>query len=159
VAEIEFVGGDLLRVALLSIMENEEAVTRKTVRDLGIRLTNYAKREANGPARKGEHIPRVNRKGTIVPYRAGGPGKISGHLIRSILPRHEGRIGAYSWFIDVAPGTPYSRRLELGFTGTDSLGRRYKQRPYRYMRPARDKVQHEANAVMAKAWRDALKPG
>jgi hypothetical protein len=157
VAEIELIGGDLLRVALLSIMEHEEVVTRKTVRDLGIRLTNYAKREASGPARVG--MPRKNRKGDVIPYHAGGPGVVTGTLRRSIIPRREGRIGAHSWFIDVAPGTPYSRRLELGFYGVDSLGRRYAQPAYPYMKPARDKVQHEANAVMAKAWRDALKPG
>jgi hypothetical protein len=156
VATIEFEGGALLRATLITMVAHEEEVTRKAVRDLGLRLTNYAKREASGPARAG--LPRRNRKGEMIPYHAGGPGVVTGTLRRSILPRREGRVGAYSWFIEVAPGTPYSRRLELGFYGTDSLGRRYQQPPYPYMKPAREKTQAEANAVFARAWRDGLKP-
>lgn len=155
-AEVVFEGGDMLRIALLAVIEHEEAATRKAVRELALRLTNYAKREASGPARVG--IPRRNRKGETIPYRAGGPGVVTGTLRRSILPRREGRVGAYSWFVDVAPGTPYSRRLELGFYGTDSLGRRYAQPPYRYMRPAREKTEAVANQVFTRAWREALSP-
>lgn len=155
-AEIVFEGGEALRIALLAVLEHEEVATRKAVRDLAVRFTNYAKREASGPARAG--IPRRNRKGETIPYHAGGPGVVSGTLRRSILPRREGRVGAYSWFVDVAPGTPYSRRLELGFTGVDSLGRRYAQPAYPYMKPAREKTQAVANQVFARAWRDALKP-
>jgi hypothetical protein len=35
---------------------------------------------------------------------------------------------------------PQARRLELGFRGTDSLGRRYNQRPYPHAGPALDEV-------------------
>jgi len=156
VATIVFEGDDALRATLYTMVAHEEEVTRKAVRDLAVRLTNYAKREASGPARVG--IPRRNRKGELIPYRAGGPGVVSGTLRRSILPRREGRAGAYSWFVEVAPGTPYSRRLELGFYGTDSLGRRYQQPPYPYMKPAREKTQREANAVFARAWARGLAP-
>ena len=42
-------------------------------------------------------------------------------------------LGAY----EVGPTTVYSRRLELGFDGADSLGRVYHQKPRPYMKPGR----------------------
>lgn len=38
----------------------------------------------------------------------------------------------------VGSSEPYARRMELGFVGTDSLGRRYNQAPRPYLRPALD---------------------
>ncbi|MBX6769885.1 MAG: hypothetical protein IRY90_22485, partial [Actinomadura rubrobrunea] len=90
---VEIIGGDLLRAALLGITANEEEASRRAIRDMALRLINYAKREASGPARTG--VPRRNRRGMSVPYRAGGPGVVTGHLRRSILPIREGRIGAH----------------------------------------------------------------
>ncbi len=39
----------------------------------------------------------------------------------------------------VGTNLEYARRLELGFVGTDSLGRRYNQAPRPYLRPALEK--------------------
>jgi hypothetical protein len=50
----------------------------------------------------------------------------------------------------------YARRLELGFIGTDSLGRHYHQPPFPYMRPARDNKQDEALAAITDGVQDAL---
>ena len=51
----------------------------------------------------------------------------------------------------VGPNAPYGRRIELGFTGTDSLGRTYNQPPYPYLRPAyeenKDRVEKEVAEV------------
>lgn len=151
------VTGDVaMRVALAAIVKNEETVTRQAVRKLGMRLVNYAKRNASGPKRVGK--PRVNRKGVTIPYRAGGPGVVTGHLRRGVLPLQEGRSGPHEWFITVAPTARYGRRLELGFTGTDSLGRRYNQPAYPFMRPARDRVEREASQYFTRAWRNGLRP-
>jgi len=36
----------------------------------------------------------------------------------------------------VGSNVSYARRIELGFVGVDSLGRKYNQQPYPYLRPA-----------------------
>lgn len=43
----------------------------------------------------------------------------------------------------VGTDVPYSRRLEYGFTGTDSKGRHYNQAATPYMRPAFDETRDE----------------
>lgn len=146
-------GGVELRLALNAMAAREDRATRLAVRELAARLIRYAKREASGPARGGG--VRRNRKGEVVPHHSGGPGVVTGHLRRSILVLNEGRQGPFSWFTRVAPRTPYARRLELGFVGADSRGRRYTQPPYPYMRPALRKVDAEANKVFVRVWRKA----
>lgn len=155
-AEAVVTGDVALRAALEGIVANEERVTRDAVREIALRLITYAKKEASGPKRVGK--PRVNRAGVVIPYRAGGPGVVTGHLRRGILPVREGRLDLHSWYVDVAPTAKYGRRLELGFVGTDSLGRRYNQPPYPFMKPARAKVAGEAERIVARAWRRGLKP-
>lgn len=49
--------------------------------------------------------------------------------------------GSYSG--DVRSAHPAAWRLEYGFTGRDSLGRYYNQRPFPHFRPAYDKVQQQ----------------
>lgn len=41
----------------------------------------------------------------------------------------------------VGTNMPQGRRLEMGFTGTDSLGRYYDQQPYPHFGPALDETQ------------------
>jgi len=60
----------------------------------------------------------------------------------------------------VGPTVPYGRRIELGFSGVDRMGRKYNQRPYPYLRPAyyenKDLVEKEVFAVLEllpKVWR------
>ena len=54
----------------------------------------------------------------------------SGRLRSSITHEVEGTIGR------VGSNVSYARRIELGFVGIDSLGRKYNQQPYPYLRPA-----------------------
>lgn len=70
------------------------------------------------------------------PHSAPGepPRRISGALVASIghsVVTQGALVGAL-----VYAGTPYARRLELGFFGVDSLGRRYSQAARPYLRPA-----------------------
>lgn len=59
----------------------------------------------------------------------------SGSNRRSIHTQ-PGALGAY----EVGPTMVYSRRLELGFDGADSLGRVYHQKPRPYMKPGRSQA-------------------
>jgi hypothetical protein len=61
------------------------------------------------------------------------PRKQSGMLFRSITTRVE--VGGGHVVGHVGSNMAYARRLELGFTGSDSLGRIYDQAPRPYMRP------------------------
>lgn len=51
---------------------------------------------------------------------------------------------------------PYARRIELGFTGRDSLGRFYNQAPQPYMRPAADNKGAEAVGAIRRSILDEL---
>jgi hypothetical protein len=56
----------------------------------------------------------------------------------------------------IAPGMPYSRRLEFGFIGLDSMGRFYNQAPRPYVRPAWDMHKDEAVTVVRDVFREAI---
>jgi hypothetical protein len=56
----------------------------------------------------------------------------------------------------IAPGMPYSRRLEFGFVGMDSRGRYYNQAPRPYVRPAWDMHNEEAVTVARDVFREAI---
>ena len=55
------------------------------------------------------------------------------------------------------PGAPYARRIELGFSGQDSLGRRYNQPARPYLRPAFDAQQRAALGEIAHATQQLLR--
>lgn len=62
------------------------------------------------------------------------PRRISGALQASI--GHQVVTQGELVGVAVYAGTPYALRLELGFFGVDSLGRRYSQAPRPFLRPA-----------------------
>jgi hypothetical protein len=55
---------------------------------------------------------------------------------RRSIHTERGEMGGYL----VGPSAVYSRRLELGFQGPDSLGRVYNQKPRPYMKPGRSEA-------------------
>lgn len=92
-----------------------------------------------GPLQPGQRrieLGRVTRFGTVLQHRDGGPGVVTGRLRNSIVVVSQGPTGAFGYQVTVAPTVVYSRRLELGFNGTDSRGRRYNQPPYPFLGPA-----------------------
>jgi hypothetical protein len=69
----------------------------------------------------------------------------------SLIPESPVMLGPGKYTISVAPTMIYGRRVELGFTGTDSLGRHFNQPPYPYLQPGVDK----ALPVIPRIFRDA----
>ncbi|HEX5568027.1 MAG TPA: hypothetical protein VFY14_14055 [Streptomyces sp.] len=63
-----------------------------------------------------------------------GPNVITGAYRNSWRP--ELRRLPYGAQCTIGTSLPYGRRLEFGFTGTDSLGRRYNQPPFPHVQPA-----------------------
>ncbi len=81
-----------------------------------------------------------------------GPKVRSGRLrggIRVVGPRR----AAGGWEAMVGPTVVYSRRIELGFDGTDAIGRTYHQPPYPYFQPAWRFV---TSVAVHRIWRDAV---
>lgn len=76
-----------------------------------------------------------------------GPNAPTGDYRRSINRRTEKR--ATGSVGQVGTDKPQGRRLELGFTGTDSLGRTYNQPPFPHFGPALDTVAPRFEAAIA----------
>ena len=70
-----------------------------------------------------EGAAKTNASGFVV------TGALMNSITHEMVSDHEGKVG---------PAVVYDRRIELGFVGTDSLGRRYNQAAQPYLRPAAD---------------------
>jgi hypothetical protein len=65
-----------------------------------------------------------------------GPNVVTGTLRRSIHVLGPTPLGIGGAVAFVGPTVIYGRRVELGYSGTDSLGRNYKQQPFPFLGPA-----------------------
>lgn len=77
-----------------------------------------------------------------------GPRMVSGDYNRSIGLRIRPR-GANGTEANVGTNRPQGRRLEFGFRGVDSIGRRYDQPPYPHFGPALDETRPGFEASIA----------
>lgn len=77
-----------------------------------------------------------------------GPNVYTGALRSSLTHTSVKKFSLGTWYIEVGPTMPYGRRIELGFTGTDSLGRHYDQQPYPYLGPAVGFLERVAGPVI-----------
>jgi len=97
-----------------------------------------------------------------LPPKPGGspPARITGNLIGS-LRNDPYTSGLSTWGRKIYPDggqAPYARRIELGFNGTDSIGRKYNQPPYPYFTPGLEEAlaSGEIGKVFAESWGFAL---
>jgi len=109
---------------------NKEMTTR--MRKAAIFLQGEVKKSIN----TGQPVKRVG--GTLIGLDPSKPGqppkKVVGTLFRSI--EQDVRVDTLAIVGRVGSNLSYARRLELGFTDTDSLGRTVNQAPRPYLRPA-----------------------
>lgn len=135
--------------AIDRIIVAEEAATRRAVQKSALAVVRQAKINSTGP-------PRLFREGTQGARPGTGPGVVSGRHRNSIKVLGQGPIPR-GWQAEVGPTMVYSRRLELGFTGTDSLGRVFNQPPYPYLRPALTFVTRiVAQRIFREEWMKAM---
>lgn len=73
--------------------------------------------------------------------------------IRVVGPKAAGR----AWIAKVGPTAVYGRRVELGFHGTDSLGRSYNQEGRPYLGPAFAATRAEVTRVFRRRWASAMR--
>lgn len=80
------------------------------------------------------------------------PHRVTGNLFRSIPEFSPVTVSKSANRVEVAVGSAaeYARRLELGFSGTDSRGRTYHQSPRPFLRPALDDNQDKVEAEIQK---------
>jgi len=98
-----------------------------------------------------------HNKGTPRTASGNRPQSITENLKNSIhIIQPPRRVGSYGWQTSVAPTMVYSRRIELGFTGADSLGRNYNQRPYPYLGPGVERSRPVINDKFKTRWAQAL---
>ena len=104
------------------------------------------------------------------PRSVGGnrPQSISENLKNSIRIFSTIEIEPGTWETRVGPTMIYARRVELGFSGVDSLGRDFKPhvdsegrlttggRPYPYLRPALNEARPVINRLIENEWKKAL---
>jgi hypothetical protein len=89
-------------------------------------------------------LANVRRRASLPRTGPPGPRLLTGGYVRSMSVQTT--MEATGPVATAGTSAPQARRLELGFRGEDSLGRRYNQRPYPHWRPALDEV---APAFMA----------
>lgn len=94
----------------------------KKINWYGVEVNNAVKEGAVGAIKKGCELVKTDAKRNcpIVTTRLRG----------SITHEIEGLVGR------VGSNVEYARRVEMGFVGLDSLGRRYNQKPNPYLRKA-----------------------
>lgn len=90
-----------------------------------------------------------------------GPETRSGRLFESVATGQAEQVSPGVWRSRTAPGetgagTPYERRIELGFHGADALGRLYDQPPYPYLRPGLEDATPLIAALSVRAFRAAI---
>ena len=131
---------DLLIVAV-------DAATKKAVTEAASLVEQDARRNFAGQVPIG--VPR--------PDDDPRPWAHSLFLEKSITrhPKTPRKVGPASYLQAVAPTKAYGRRIELGYHGTDSLGRTYDQRAFPYLGPAFKKNQPLFPALFIRAWNRA----
>lgn len=86
-----------------------------------------------------------------------GPNVVTGTLRRSEVVTSVEPIGPGTYEARIGPTAIYGRRIELGFVGTDSLGRVYNQPAYPYVKPGLRASRSKIEALAATFWGDAVK--
>ena len=92
-------------------------------------------------------LANVRRRASLPRTGPPGPRLQTGDYVRSWSVTTT--LGAMGPTATAGTNAPQARRLELGFNGTDSLGRRYAQPPYSHAGPALDETAPAFYAAIA----------
>jgi hypothetical protein len=134
--------------ALASMDKRVDAASMVTTVQVSAEVEARAKANFVGSHRRGQ--PHISNG---PPDR---PNIVTGTLRRSIRSTPMVRLaGGYS--STVGPTVVYGRRVELGFKGTDSLGRNYNQPGYEYFGPAVKEVRVRAHEIAITNWAAATR--
>jgi HK97 gp10 family phage protein len=144
-ANVTWVGLKDLYAALETAQKDADAASKEIVTQGAALIQKKAQANFEGSHRKGQ------------PHTGGDhPNVVTGYLRRSIRMTPVTSYGAGTWGTTVGPTSVYGRRVELGFRGTDSLGRRYNQPAFPYFTPAVEEVTPDLEELAANTWRGFL---
>lgn len=147
---VVWTGGREMAGALRRMNDNVAYGSRVGVQRTAMALVKQAKINATNPP------PRLGMTAGRDPGT--GPAVVSGRLRNSIVITEQGPTGKWGYQATVAPTVKYARRLELGFSGADSLGRVYDQPAYPFFGPAyRFVMSVVAQRQFEMAWAEALR--
>jgi hypothetical protein len=132
-----------LHAEMTALDRAADAGTRETLTVLGALTTHEAQNNFSGSHAKGQ------------PHTGGDkPNVVTGYLRRSITMKPVIPVGPGLYETEVGIGAKYGRRVENGFTGSDSIGRKYNQPAFPFFDPAvkktLDKAEETAAAIYAK---------
>ena len=114
-----------INAALSKVIKDSQEVARVIVAEAGLRVVTAARENFQGVhPLHGQHVGGLH------------PNVVTGTLRRSIGNSGIHVRGFGEAVTTVGPRTIYSRRVELGFHGTDSAGRSFRQPPHPYFIPA-----------------------
>jgi len=155
---VEFEGVSGFNESIDALIASVKQATRRASVESAAEVVKAAQRQFNG-----QHAP-----GT--PRTMGGnrPQSISGDLSRSIHMIGEPiEVTAGIYQTRVAPTMIYARRIELGFAGTDSIGRVYPSSTpnslnvppyaYPYLEPGLLRARPTIDAIFESRWNAALR--
>lgn len=158
--KVTFDGVDAMVDTIREMADRGPVVAKAAAQKVATRFIRNAKLYSTGPPRIAGRVRRTRAKkgqpSRILSSQDGGPGVLTGYMRNSLQIRESSSYGAFAWQIKVYPDGPYYRRLELGFRGRDSIGRRYNQPPYPFMRPALNDTIAVAQRVAMPEFRKAV---
>ena len=96
----------------------------------------------------------VQRKAMDNASGAPGPDVVTGSLRRGIQVTAVRPWGVGGWQTTVGPTMIYSRRIDLGYHGTDAVGRVYTQAPKPYFTPAWSST--DLREIYVRNWRKGV---
>ena len=132
--------------ALYQLNTRVDAANRLSTVEVAAEVERAAKNNFEGHHRRGE--PRV-------PNASNKPNVVTGTLRRSIRSTGVQRLaGGYT--STVGPTVIYGRRVELGFKGADSRGRRYNQPAYPFFGPGVKEVRLRVHEITLRNWVTAI---
>lgn len=132
--------------AMADMVARVEASTREMVAKAAADVEASVKKEFSGS--HGRNEPHVG---------GSQPNVVTGNLRRSVTtdPITKGGPGIYS--TRVYPTMVYARRIELGFSGADALGRIYNQPAFPYFGPGVRKALVRIFDIAETGWGEALR--
>lgn len=135
------VGVSEFRAAFVKVGAQADAAAQASVREGTVKFIGDAKRGFEGSHRR------------VQPHAGGEkPNIVTGHLRQSIRSQGIEHRGMGDWTAKAGPTMAYARRVELGFTGPDSLGRNINSRPFPYIEPAYNKLREALPGIIAANW-------
>lgn len=146
--EMHLLGIHEVEAAFDRVLKDVEQANRDIVAESAALVENAIKQNFSGSHAKGE------------PHTGGDkPNVVTGTLRRGVRHQPIVRDGVAGAMTVLGPTSVYARRVEIGFSGADSRGRRYHQPGYPYFGPGVDSTREAVQEIARRRWSRAITGG